>query len=292
MILFKLLRLSGIVTTFITVICLIIYYINYKYYILSYYIIEPIAIWGFICFFYSLAVTLIYLIKIIFNIIKKKNDTVQKDLKTFIPLVVIIAVIFIFFYFVFIFYIPSNQLLKKPIIYLYPQNDTEVTVKLSNPENLIHTYPKYESEWRVYAKKDGTLTDLKTNRNLYALYWEAIDNSKVDMSDGFIVAGKDTSNFLEEKLEILGLNYKESQEFIIYWLPILESNEYNFIRFRTEDEINDYMKLDISPKPDTIIRVIMDFKKLDKEINVKEQILENKSRNGFTVVEWGAREIK
>ena len=65
---------------------------------------------------------------------------------------------------------------------------------------------------------------------------------------------------MEEKLAVLGLNYKESEEFIVYWLPKLEKNKYNYIRFQTMDEINRTMELDIDPKPDTLIRVMMKFK--------------------------------
>ena len=72
----------------------------------------------------------------------------------------------------------------------------------------------------------------------------------------------------------------------------MENNNYNFIRFRTLKEINEYMPLEFSEKPDTLIRVIMDFKPLNKKINVKEQKLEKMQRKGFTIVEWGGREIK
>ena len=41
----------------------------------------------------------------------------------------------------------------------------------------------------------------------------------------------------------------------------------------------------------TLIRVLMIFKPLNREINVKEQILPRQERNGFTVVEWGGSEI-
>ena len=41
-----------------------------------------------------------------------------------------------------------------------------------------------------------------------------------------------------------------------------------------------------------IIRVNMIFKGLDKPIKVEKQELETKERRGFTVVEWGATEIK
>lgn len=180
----------------------------------------------------------------------------------------------------------------KPIIYLYPTEETKVTVKVGNPENLIHTYPKYENSWEVLAKPNGNLIDLKTGRNLYALYWEGINTVKANMEEGFVVKGEDTICFLEEKLEILGLNEREQEEFIVYWLPKLESNKYNFIRFQTMEEINENMPLGISPKPDTLIRIVMEFKGLENEIEVKEQKLETPQRNGFTVVEWGGTEIK
>lgn len=181
---------------------------------------------------------------------------------------------------------------KKPIIYLYPQAETEVTVKVGNPQNLTHTYPKYENEWKVLAKPNGDLKDIKTGRNLYALYWEGINTVEPNMTEGFIVNGEDTIKFLEEKLEVLGLNEREAEEFIVYWLPKLESNKYNFIRFQTEEEINNNMPLEITPKPDTIIRIVMEFKGLEESIQIQEQKLSTPQRTGFTVVEWGGTEIK
>ena len=112
------------------------------------------------------------------------------------------------------------------------------------------------------------------------------------MEEGFVVKGEDTIKFLEEKLEILGLNEREANEFIIYWLPKLESNKYNFIRFQTEEEINNNMPLEITPKPDTIIRIVMEYKGLKEPIKVQKQQLQTPKRTGYTVVEWGGTEIK
>jgi len=181
---------------------------------------------------------------------------------------------------------------EKPIIYIYPEQETKVTVKVGKPNNLTHTYPKYDNGWEVIAKPNGDLVDCKTGRNLYALYWEGINTVEHNMEEGFVVKGEDTIKFLEEKLEILGLNEREANEFIIYWLPKLENNKYNFIRFQTEEEINSNMPLEITPKPDTVIRVVMEFKSLEEPIKVQEQKLETPKRNGYTVVEWGGTEIK
>lgn len=181
----------------------------------------------------------------------------------------------------------SNTALK-PIIYIYPQKDREeINIKLNKTENLTCTYPKYKDEWNVIANKNGDLLDKETGKHYYALYWEGIDYGKEKFNDGFIVKGENTSAFLEEKLAILGLNERESEEFIIYWLPILEKSAYNLIRFKTKQEIDQIMKLDITPKPDMVIRVLMTFKPLKKKIDIKEQVLEPIKRKGFTVVEWG-----
>lgn len=111
-------------------------------------------------------------------------------------------------------------------------------------------------------------------------------------ADGFVVKGEDSAAFLEEKLEVLGLNYKEAEEFIIYWLPKLEANKYNYIRFATLEEIEENMPLSVSGNPDSVIRVIMEYKGLEQPIKVKEQNLTTPERTGFTVVEWGGMELK
>lgn len=57
------------------------------------------------------------------------------------------------------------------------------------------------------------------------------------------------------------------------------------MRFATMDEINKNMPLDFSVEPDTIIRVLMQYKVLDNYIEVNEQKLETPERKGFVAVE-------
>ncbi len=184
----------------------------------------------------------------------------------------------------------QNEPIWKPLIYIYPGKDMDVSIKLSNPELLSTTYPKYNNGWNVRVLKDGTIK--YDGKEFYGLYWEGSGHEVNVTNEGFVVKGEDVATFLEEKLAILGLNEREANEFIIYWLPKMEHNKYNYIRFETREEIDSYMKLDITPKPDSVIRVVMDFKALDEKIDVKEQKLETVSRTGYTVVEWGGSEIR
>ena len=185
----------------------------------------------------------------------------------------------------------NPNVVYKPLIYLYPVKETDVKVKLSNSNLITTSYPKYVNGWDVKAYPNGKLIDNSTSRELYGLYWEG-SNYNAKVSDtGFVVKGEDTIKFLEEKLELLGLNERESNEFIIYWLPKLEHNNYNYIRFEDLDVINNYMPLEVTPNPDSIIRVYMNYKPLDKYIEVKEQKINKPTRKGFTLVEWGGSEI-
>ena len=47
------------------------------------------------------------------------------------------------------------------------------------------------------------------------------------------------------------------------------------------------MPIEITPSPNTMIRIQMDYKPLKEIINIKEQRLEKTKREGFTMVEWG-----
>ena len=148
---------------------------------------------------------------------------------------------------------PSHPV-DKPIIYLYPEQETEVTVTLGHPEKLSASYPLYDNGWNVLARPDGTLTDLRTGRELYSLYWEGKDYNNPVLDDGFVVRGSEIIGFLEEKLAVLGLNEREAEEFIVYWLPKLQENKYNYRRFLSQDEINKYMPLDVSPTQNSQIK--------------------------------------
>ena len=177
---------------------------------------------------------------------------------------------------------------RKPIIYLYPTEEIHVKVTLWTPKNLLHTYPKYNSEkWRnVVAQPNGDLENMETWRKLYALYREWITYNEDKFTEWFVVAWKDIIPFFEEKLALLWLNEREAEEFIVYWLPQMENNKYNLIRFETKEEQDENMPLNITPTPNTLIRVMMDWKAIEEPIEIPEQGLSTPERTWFTVVEW------
>ena len=181
---------------------------------------------------------------------------------------------------------PRDVVCYKPVIYLYPVEPTEVTVRFENPGNLITTYPKYAGEWRVFAGADGTLTD-ENGRQYYALFFDEERTHEVDFSTGFYVTAEGATEFLEEKLAALGFTEREADEFIMFWLPVLEKNGQSLVYFEQTAERDAECPIDITPAPESVLRVIIHIKKVDAPVGIEEQTLVPFERQGFTLVEWG-----
>lgn len=178
----------------------------------------------------------------------------------------------------------------KPVIYLYPEKEIEVTVELDYDGDLTCTYPKYDDGWTVTAYPDGKVINHADQDEYSYLFWEGVSDKEWEIEKGFVVSGEDTEKFLKEKLSYMGLLPKEYNEFIVFWLPKMQDNPYNLIYF-AEEEYEDYAQLTITPEPDAILRVFMVFKPLNKPIDIEEQELKTFDRNGFVVVEWGGTQI-
>lgn len=187
--------------------------------------------------------------------------------------------------------IDKKKYTDKPVIYLYPTKEQIVNVKLDFKGDLTCTYPAYKDGWKIKAQPNGTLTNSTDGREYSYLYWEGTSHTKYDMSKGFVVKGSDTEKFLQEKLAYIGLTPREYNEFIVYWLPIMQYNKYNLITFAGK-EYENIAELEISPKPESILRVMMVFKPLNKYKEVEPQELKPFVREGFTVVEWGGTELE
>ncbi len=173
----------------------------------------------------------------------------------------------------------------KPVIYLYPEKEQEVNVKLDLDGKFTFTYPEYNNGWNVTAKPDGTI--ISDGKEYSYLFWEGLmPTFKPDFKEGFVVKGSDSAEFLRETLSQMGLTPKEYNEFIVYWAPKLQENEYNKIYF-AEDDYTDEAKLEINPKPDSILRVFMVYEKADENTVLPKQEIKPFERKGFTVVEWG-----
>lgn len=188
--------------------------------------------------------------------------------------------------------LPVVHTVAKPVLYLYPEKTTEVSVEFIKPEQLTTTYPTYTDGWNVTAHPNGDLYD-SNNNYYYALYWESDIAINDTFNSGFYVKANDSTDFLEEKLSQIGLNSRERNEFIMYWLPRMEKGGNNLVYFMLTDEVESAEPISITPKPDSLLRVRILIKKTDDDPKLPEQDLSPTFvRHGFTAVEWGGTEIK
>jgi hypothetical protein len=176
----------------------------------------------------------------------------------------------------------------KPVIYLYPDKETDISVRVdfSDGGRFTCTYPDYKNGWNVTAYPDGTLINKSDGLEYSYLYWEGEGNVNWDFSSGFVVKGGDTASFLREKLAYLGLTPREYNEFIVYWLPLMQNNKYNLIAFQNS-AYEKSAALYISPTPDNVLRVFMAYKPLENIVEIPKQKLDRFERYGFCAIEWG-----
>ena len=193
----------------------------------------------------------------------------------------------------------------KPNIYLYPEEekDVHVSLEIKNAEMLCMWPSANQIEnntynWDVKADENGNIFDKNGNEYSY-LFWEATGYGNDNFEKGFCVKGSETGEFLREKLSEIGLTPEEYNEFIVYWLPKMQNNEYNIIRFDgldANDEYNSNYVLNVTDengaKADSMLRVMMVWEASDSYKEIEPQEFETFERNGFTVVEWGGSEIK
>ncbi|MDI6713884.1 MAG: hypothetical protein QMD43_02485 [Thermodesulfovibrio sp.] len=177
----------------------------------------------------------------------------------------------------------SAPVVRKPAIYLYPKNKGDITVKLNIKGTVTKTIPEYNESWKVNVTKKGIID----NKYSYLFYEASLENPISVSKEGWIVRYEHLESWFDKYLPKLGLNRKEIKDFKDYWLKELKYAKFYQIRLLDKDFLDNNIQLLISPKPDTVIRVILYFKPVDKYKKIKNPKLTHIQRKGFTVVEWG-----
>jgi len=184
---------------------------------------------------------------------------------------------------------------EKPVIYLYPETKIEFSLQVIPTGELSFTYPIYNSGWKGTAFPNG---DIKIDNKLFNyLFWESsqsIDLSIIDSKKGAIIKGEESLTFLEEQLDKFGFNFKEKADFITFWAPQLQKNDFNYIYFVLNNDTDLFAELSITPTPDNIYRFYMLTSKIENPNDfyyLEPQLIESINRKGFTVLEWGGSKI-
>ncbi len=176
----------------------------------------------------------------------------------------------------------------KPVIYLYPEKNTLVRVKVGI-EEFTKTIPDYGTEgWTVLARASGLLTNIADKLNYPYLFWEGTSSETMDAGTTWTLAKEDVSTKLPKALLAMGLNEKESRDFMEFWQPKLEAVtdpyiEFSFVGKEVMDQI---APLTILPAPDQVLRLFM-FYRGTTTVGLAMPTYKHEARHGFTAVEWG-----
>ena len=215
--------------------------------------------------------------------IKKNNPRIplppkKKRIRTIAKIILLWLIAFLFASIT----LASLNTARKPAIYLYPTEDMMVNVKVNVNGLFFNDIPHYGEGWKVFVTKDGIIE----GKYDYLFYEAALLHLDIP-EKGWVVKYDQLENWFDEKLPKFGLNEKEKRQFVEYWIEELPESNYYEIKLFDKKFVDENLTLDISPKPETIIRLLFHFKALDENANIEEPIIVTPERKGFTVVEWG-----
>lgn len=184
-------------------------------------------------------------------------------------------------------YVPPAEMCK-PVVYLYPEHETDVNVKVAPTGGMSVSDPVYpEGGWKVRAKPSGELFDLRDGKLYSSLFWEGQALHFETPKEGFVVERGELSKFFRWSLGAQGLNEKETAEFMSYWIPRMREFPFYFVTYLSSAEVDRYAPLTIEPNPTSVIRVFMSAHGLLAPHSFDPLEFETPKRTGFTVVEWG-----
>lgn len=175
----------------------------------------------------------------------------------------------------------------KPVVYLYPTSTRQVNVRVGADVKVSEPFYNPATGWQnVLASPSGLLS--YQGRTYSSLFWEGPGYGKYPLIDkGVVVPTSEAINTIRSQLNQQGLNAREIADFVEYWQPNLPDKPYTRISWLSTNQMNHLAPLQISPKPQTVIRVFLDFDGLNQPIKLQPQTFKAPKRDGFTVVEWG-----
>lgn len=176
----------------------------------------------------------------------------------------------------------------KPVIYLYPQKEMSVHVSVGLKGNMTVSEPPHGARgWDVVAKTDGYVVNKADGQTYPNLFWEGTGVHYKTPKQGFVVAGDGVDSWLIATLAKIGFTTRESAEFREFWVPRLPKSPYLFITFVPQSDFDRDAPLLITPRPDSVSRVFMEYRPLSAPESVEALPLPKIERDGFAVVEWG-----
>ncbi len=176
---------------------------------------------------------------------------------------------------------------QSPAVFLYPTKETHLSLYFGS--KITYSDPAIIGNLiQLQVTPDGTITTDGVSRSY--LYYE-YNNSTTKFSQPSAGLIANDSNFEYAIAEIaykLGLNESETQRLIQDAINAKPLSAYYQISIADEKEVATNLPLGFSVQPDSLARIHLLIKPLEKIVPVDALKIQPIQRNGFTVIELGA----
>jgi len=178
----------------------------------------------------------------------------------------------------------EDIIVYKPNIYIYPIYNLNLCVEISFPlgGEILESIPPYADQWCVDIDTTG-----KINNQYNYLYYESRQANIFQYKKGWCIARSDMNSFFEDNMKQYDFSDAEIEDFIEYWMPLLDESDYYMIYPQTNEIIDEIIHLDFSISPDHVYRLFYGVVGVEQYREIEAPGIEAFNRDGFHVVEWG-----
>lgn len=182
--------------------------------------------------------------------------------------------------------LPALRTAIKPNIYLYPEEEEDISVVFDSPELLLTVIPDYNNGWYPRVSKDGKMI-IDGYEYGYLFYESMTSDYNMQKVSGFVVPIENRKQFFTDVANYYGFNEVETYDFVTFWCSRLDSTKEYVMYPQLTDTIDVLMPVKINPNPQSIFRIWFLFYEKDGDIELIKPVKEEARREGYTMVEWG-----
>ncbi|MCB9189638.1 MAG: hypothetical protein H6599_10215 [Flavobacteriales bacterium] len=198
------------------------------------------------------------------------------------------------------FYVEQKYMtVKKPVLYIYSDEKVSMDLSLKTDVALTFTYPKYENGWTIEVDPQDGLS--VNGKNYPYLFWEGRDFGNIKYSSeeeeivGEVIKTDTVVSYLETVTKKMGLNSRESTDFITFWGPILSTHDFAFVQFALDEDYDQVAEIKSTVLIENERRIFMLYESFDQfpAINCTQSQADIPmfQRGGLTLIEWGGAEV-
>jgi PKD repeat protein len=180
--------------------------------------------------------------------------------------------------------IPSEIMVLKPNIYIYPLSPISLSVNITFPlgGSVTKSIPEYNNGWTVSIENNGLI-----NNELNYLFYESKQPDLFQVKKGWCVAKADLKTFFKGNMGLYHFSNSEITDFVEYWIPKLTEYNYYLIYPQTNEDIDKTIQLIFSTKPNHVNRLFYGVTGINENTKIEEPAIVDFKRDGFFVMEWG-----